>query len=432
VSTASSPTAREAALEELRELEREYETLVTRIRRDNPAYASLAHPRVLSAAEISDTLGGDEALVEFVITETQGFAWIVRRDSIHGYRVPGAKALDPQVRLLRALLTARDDRATERLGAQLFEKLLGPGAAELDGVKRLIVVPDGVLQRLPFALLRSNDRWLIETHALALAPSATILQFLRQPRTARAPKPLLALAAPEAGETAVFDGEAGALGALTHATDEVHHAIRVVGATADSARVGPEATEAVLKSSEAAQYRIVHLAAHAVADEIVPRRSAIMLASVGDEDGLLQVQEIANLSLNADLVVLAACRSNVGRLVRAEGLLSLSRAFMHAGARAVVATAWAIPDRDTAWLMGRFYSAIGRGLAPDEALRQAQLEALGSRGSRAAPGTWGAFLVSGDARTPILDAPLRSGSWTWALLVGAIIAGLAVRFRLRS
>jgi CHAT domain-containing protein len=183
-----------------------------------------------------------------------------------------------------------------------------------------------------------------------------------------------------------------------------------------------------LKSSEAGQYRVVHVAAHAIADEIVPRRSAILLSSEGDDDGLLQVSEIANLSLNADLVVLAACRSNVGRLVRAEGLLSLSRAFLHGGARAVVATSWATPDRDTAWLMRRFYSAIADGLAPDEALQRAQLDAIGSRGSRASAGTWAAFVVFGDARTPIFDAPVRSASWMWAvvILAGVVVIGGAL------
>jgi hypothetical protein len=98
---------------------------------------------------------------------------------------------------------------------------------------------------------------------------------------------------------------------------------------------------------------------------------------------------------------------------------------MHGGARGVVATAWAIPDRETAWLMRRFYSALRDGLAPAEALRRAQLDALDSGGTRAAPGVWAAFVVFGDARTPILDRSARSESWIWAfaLIGGAIIVG---------
>lgn len=438
---ALQPPARAVALQQLHDLEREYEALVLRIRRDNPAYASLTHPRALSAAEIASIVGPDEALVEFLITEEKGFAWVVRRDTIRGYQVPGRKILDPQIRLLPALLSAGDDRALQQLGARLYSQLLAPAEAVLSDARRLIIVPDGVLQRLPFALLRSGNRWLIETQAVVSAPSATILQFLRQSQRARAPEPLLALAVaePTPGQAAFFDGGARPLGVLAHAADEVATARHLVGAGPDSMRVGPAATEHALKSADASRYRILHLAAHAVADEIVPRRSAVLLTPSGEDDGLLQVSEVANLTLNADLVVLAACRSHVGRLVRGEGLLSLSRAFLHAGARAVVATAWTVPDRETTWLMERFYTGLRDGLPPDEALRQAQLAALASGGSRAAPGAWAAFVVFGEARTPILDPPDPSRWWTLALLTGTFAAlGLATvlqrlrRHRLRA
>jgi CHAT domain-containing protein len=423
VAGALDGAARTAALQELRDLEREYEALVIRIRRDNPSYAALAHPRALSATELSAMLAPDEALIEFFLTDKQGFAWVVGRDAIRGYRVPGGKVLEPQVRLLAALLAGRDDAATKRLGAQLYTTLLAPAEPVLRGARRLIIVSDGVLQRMPFALLRSHDRWLVETHTIALAPSATILHFLRHSPPTRAKEPLLALAVAEAraSQAAIFDGDEGELGVLAHTVAEVDTARRLVGAGPHSARTGAEATEVVLKSAEAGRYRILHLAAHAFADETVPRRSAVLLTPSGDDDGLLQVSEIANLSLNADLVVLAACRSHIGRLVRGEGLLSLSRAFIHAGARAVVATSWAVPDRDTAWLMRQFYAQLAEGLAPDEALQRAQLEALRGGGTRAAPAMWAAFLVVGEARTPILDVVARPRPTTLILVTGVVV-----------
>jgi CHAT domain-containing protein len=425
VAGAPDAGARAAALEELHQLEREYETLVVRIRRSNPAYAALTHPPALSAGDIAGMLAPDEALVEFLLTDRQGFAWIVRRDGVRGYLVPGRKALDPQVRLLPALLAARDQEGTERLGEQLHASLLGPGEAALGDARRLIIVADGVLQRLPFALLRSNGRWLVETHTLALAPSATILHHLRRVRPVGAAEPLLGLAAPDVNpsQAAIFGAGAPPVGVLPHATDEVIQAARLLGAPPESARYGPAASESLLKSAEAARYRILHFAAHAVADEIVPRRSAILLTPDDQDDGLLQVSEIANLSLNADLVVLAACRSHVGRLVRGEGLLGLSRAFIHAGARAVVATGWAVPDRETAWLMRRFYEAIGEGVAPDEALQRAQLAAIASGGEASAPATWAAFVLFGEARAPIVTPVETRGRPTLALLVATLVVG---------
>lgn len=232
---------------------------------------------------------------------------------------------------------------------------------------------------------------------------------------------------PSPGQAALVDGRTRELHPLAFVNDEVGDARRLAAAGPDSVRIGSAASEGVLKGPDAGRYRILHLAAHAIADEIVPRRSAILLSPTEQDDGLLQVSEIANLSLNADLVVLSACRSHVGRLVRGEGLLSLSRAFMHAGASAVVATSWAVADRETAWLMRRFYSALRRGAAPDEALRDAQLAALRSAGARAAPATWAAFVVFGDARTPVLDPPAISRVQIAGIVLFVLLAVAAGR-----
>jgi CHAT domain-containing protein len=337
--------------------------------------------------------------------------------------------LATQVLLLQALLAANDESSIRRLGSRLYDQLIAPAGDALRGVRRLIIVPDGPLQRVPFALLRSGDRWLIERHILTMAPSATILDHLRRSPATRADRPLLALAAPDAspGHARVMDMRAQELGTLTHAAQEVEDAAAIVRASSNDSRIGPAATEQVLKSADAGAYRIVHLAAHAVVDEMVPRRSAVLLTPGGSDDGLLQVNEIANLSLSADLVVLAACRTNAGRLIRGEGLLSLSRAFMHAGARAILATSWKVADRETAWLMREFYQGLGDGLAPDEALQRAQRRAIASGGRNAAPANWGAFLIIGEARTPII-APLNatSSSWIRVSIPVAVIVGLGL------
>lgn len=426
ITAAADPATRAAALAELRQLEEAYEALVVMARREHAAYAALAFPRALTTAEIAGLLAPDEALLEFLVTDRRGFGWVVRRDAVHAFAIPGQASLAPQVRLFHALVSANDEGAVRQLGSQLYARLIAPADPALQGVRRLIIVPDGALQRLPFALLRTGDRWLIERHVLALAPSATILDQLRRPPARPASRPLLALAAPEAGSghATLFDLGQRELGPLTHAEHEVADAEARVGGGAGQAHLGPAATEGVLKASSAGDYRIVHVAAHAVVDEVVPRRSAVLLTAAGEDDGLLQVSEIANLSLSADLVVLAACRSNVGRLVRGEGLLSLSRAFMHAGARAVVATSWKVADRETAWLMREFYGGLADGLPPDEALQRAQQRAIAAGGRHGAIGSWGAFLITGDTRRPIVPAsPATSRA---GLVLGFALAGLGL------
>jgi CHAT domain-containing protein len=429
VSSATDDAARTAALEELRTLEHEYENLVLKIRRENAGYAALAHPRVLTAGEISKMLAPDEALLEFLITEKRGFAWIVRHDRVRAYEVPGQNALAPQVLLLQALLAANDAPGISRLGSRLYGQVIAPAGPALRGVRRLIVVPDGALQRVPFALLRAEDQWLVERHILTMAPSATILEYLRRSPVSRAARPMLALAAPDAapGHARVLDIGTQELGTLTYASQEIDAAARIVRTAPGDRRIGPAATEQVLKSADAGAYRILHLAAHAVVDEIVPRRSAVLLTPEGADDGLLQVNEIANLSLAADLVVLAACRSHVGRVLRGEGLLSLSRAFMHAGARAIIATSWKVADRETAWLMRELYRGLGDGLAPDEALQRAQQRAIADGGRNAAPASWGAFLVIGEARAPILGAgDVPPATWPRAAIPVGVVLGLGL------
>jgi CHAT domain-containing protein len=371
-------------------------------------------------------LAPDEALVEFLLTETRGFAWVVRSGAVTAYDVPGQDALLPRVRLLQALVAANDAPAIERLGSELYAQLLAPAAPALDGARRLVLVPDGVLQRVPFALLRADGRWLLERHALTVAPSATVLDHLRRSAGRTATRPLLALALPAApdAQAALFDLAPGALATLGHASAEARDAASALGASAADTHLGAAATEHVMKAPTAAQYRVVHLAAHAVVDEVMPRRSAVLLSPGDDDDGVLRVSEIAHLSLDADLVVLAACRTNVGRMVRGEGLLSLSRAFLHAGARAVMATAWTVDDRETAWLMREFYRGLGDGLAPDHALQHAQRRAIASGGSHASPAHWGAFVLIGDARTPVV--PGVSGTATREVLLTAGAAGTAV------
>jgi CHAT domain-containing protein/tetratricopeptide (TPR) repeat protein len=434
INAAADEASRTAGHEELLVAEREYEELVRRVRRESPAYAALAYPRPLSSGDISSALAADEALVEFLITAKRGFAWVVRRDGIRTWQVPGHDELQSQMRLLQALLPANDLAAIEALGQRFYRQLLAPAESSLRGARRLIVVPDGPLQRLPLALLRVGDAWLIERYALALAPSATILAYLRATPRTRASEPLLALAAPDlgpAGTGRAFATRGIAARPLTHAVEEAQAARRLAGARGEDILVGGAATERALHAANVGRYRILHVAAHAVIDEIAPRRSAVLLAPDKEEDGLLQVNEIANLSLNADLVVLAACQSQVGRVVRGEGLLSLSRAFMHGGARAVVATLWPVDDRATSQVMQWFYRGLRDGRTPDEALRAAQIRALRSGGPIAAPATWAPFLISGETSAPILDPAPTISAWILGALVATALSGTAVAILFR-
>jgi CHAT domain-containing protein len=159
-----------------------------------------------------------------------------------------------------------------------------------------------------------------------------------------------------------------------------------------------EATEENVKNSAAVGgSRRIHFATHGAISDERPQYSGLMLtlSESGKEDGLLQVYEIFNLKLNAELVVLSACETGLGKELRGEGVLGLARAFMYAGATSIVASLWRVADRSTADLMIGFYRELDRGAHKAEALRRAKLELI--RGGRYGhPYYWASFILIGE------------------------------------
>jgi CHAT domain-containing protein len=146
------------------------------------------------------------------------------------------------------------------------------------------------------------------------------------------------------------------------------------------------------------RYRRLHLATHGLIDERVPARSGIVFSLVGEkeEDGILQMNEIFNLKLDADLVVLSACRTGLGRIVRGEGIIGLVRAFLYAGSSGVVMSLWNVQDQSTAGLMKGFYKHMKDGRGSSEALRMAKLDRIHShRPVYRHPYYWAAFVLAG-------------------------------------
>lgn len=416
----------------LSQAEREHDSLIARARRDNPRRAAMAWPRSATTAAARSLLRPEEAIVAFALGDQQSWAWAMRSSGLIAYRLPPAREIDELVKQVRSAAMQGSADDLRRAGGAAVRALFGPAASLLRDATRLIVIPDGSLHRLPLAALPDLDgRWMIERRALSTAPSVTVLTSLRERRSAP-PRQLLAFAAPRglaAGGAQPLRG-AGALPVLANAEFEAREAVRL--ARGDSAMRLP-AREQDVREASVASYRVLHFAAHALVDERVPRRSAILVEAAGHDDGLLQLNEIAHLQLDAPLVVLAACRSQMGRALRGEGLLSLSRAFLQAGARGVVASLWDVADTDSRRLMRAFYEHARTGVAADEALRRAQVDQL-RRSAR--PARWAAFVVSGDASAQVLEPqattrhaqrPLLAAGGTVALLLVVGVFGITRR-----
>jgi hypothetical protein len=398
-------------------------------------------PAIVTAAAAGAALPDDStALLEYVagLEGAPSTVFVVTRRGVQGRVLPPADSLISTIERFLALLEDGQDPRDPAgvLGPALLDSAL---ALLPPSVTRLLVVPDGPLHRLPFDALRLADgRYVVERYTVGLVPSAGALATLRE-RPARPDTQataVLALGDPafarEQGERAVrgelfrdaFD-RSGGLPRLAAAGDEVREVARY--APSAVVRVRDDASEAFVKHTALERFGVLHFATHALVDESTLARTALALSPGGGEDGFLSPADLAALRLDANLVVLSACRTAGGVIVAGEGLQGLTAPLLEAGARSVVATQWRIADRSTAQLVDEFYGAMAAGRPVAEALRAAKLAAIG-RG--APPRDWAAFTVVGDpdARVTLSQPAPRPSLW-WVAAAGAalVLGGLLVR-----
>jgi CHAT domain-containing protein len=217
-----------------------------------------------------------------------------------------------------------------------------------------------------------------------------------------------------------------ALGALPHARREGRAVVRRLGGGSEL-RLEERASEDALKKTDLSRYGILHFAAHAVADEENPDRSAVILSPGSDsEDGLLQVREIGELHLDGRIVVLSACRTAAGRTLNGEGVQSLARAFFRAGAHAVVASRWPLRDDEAAVLFEDFYRELAKGQSLARSLRRATERAAASG---LPPAAWSGLTLYGDGTLTAVGAqPYAAAPILVALLV-VLVLSFALRIR---
>jgi len=304
--------------------------------------------------------------------------------------------------------------------------LFGPIGAELKN-KRLLIVAEGVLQYVPFSALSDPDEGttpLIVKHEIVTLPSASVLGVLRRETKERqpAPKSIAVFADP------VFNEQDARLTGLVAAHAEPDEAREVKRSAAESGladfprlRFSREEATQIMKfasrnnslealdfsasranatSSELQNYRIVHFATHGIINSRHAELSGVVLSLVDQNgkprNGFLRLYDIYNMNLRADLVVLSACQTALGRDIKGEGLIGLTRAFMYGGATRVVASLWQTDDRGTAVLMSKFYEGLlSRRLSPAAALRSAQI-AMSQDRRWHNPRYWAAFTIQGE------------------------------------
>jgi len=402
----------EALNQEIRQLETEYRDIETEIRKTSPRYASLTQPAPLKLPQIqNDVLDDDSLLLEYALGEKRSTLWAVTKTRIDAWELPPRDRIETAARNLLQALKSPD------AARELSDLILAPAASTLAG-KRLLIVADGALQQIPFAMLPipKSTEPLVTAHEIVFLPSASALAVLRQETAGRKPAPkTLAVFADPVFDTARPSPSPDATRILEHLTDntlriprlpftaiEADHILKVAGGSGNWKATGYQASRAAALSGRLSQYRYLHFATHGVLDTERPSLSALVLAQIDEygnpQDGFLRVNDIYTTRLSADLVVLSACQTGLGKEVRGEGLLGLTRAFLYAGAPRVVVSLWNVNDRATADLMTTLYRGMLRqGKTPAAALRAAQLE-LRKHKQWESPYYWAAFVQHGEWR----------------------------------
>jgi CHAT domain-containing protein/Flp pilus assembly protein TadD len=439
----------QATEKEIDEITSQYDQLKTRIKIASPRYAALIQPQPSTLREIQDqVLDDDSLLLEYTLADDRSYLWAVTRKSVSSYELPGRAVIEEATRNVHALLIAsqplqgetfeqrqtRVVKANEELPTRIasLSKILVAPVAEKLGKKRLLIVPDGALQYIPFQILNTgNDqRPLVVDHEIVNEPSASALALLVAETKNRkaAPNSVAVLADP------VFESDdpritSAAKPAVTSGTGhiketEFHQALRDVNlsgnghiprllASRDEAEaimsVAPwrsgfvamnfEASRATVMKTDLSTYRIVHFATHGLVNNEHPELSGIVLSLFDQkgqpQDGYLRLHDIYNLKLPVDLVVLSACNTGLGKDVKGEGLIGLTRGFMYAGASSVVASLWKVDDEATSELMRHFYGYMLRdGLSPAAALRKAQVT-MSQQKRWQSPYYWAGFVIQG-------------------------------------
>ncbi|MBU2620845.1 MAG: CHAT domain-containing protein [Proteobacteria bacterium] len=412
---ASGSSQSEAQREVLKKSKRELDELIAKLKKEYPDYASIRYPEPVMAGNIP--LRENEVLLSYKVNPKNTYLWIMekgKKTSAIEIAI-SREELTRKVREFRSGLenTDRVDVYDPEKGQALGSLLLEEALSRIDSDKNIIITPDGVLNMVPFEALtvgktKNTIQYLGEKYKISYYPSASVMATMRQfKERPKLSKPLFALGDPvyedsdvrysrrksdnivvaSADPTPALNLRSAlvrsgfSLPRLPETRDEVLEIGALFGYSADDSNIKLDmnASKSELLKSDLGRYRFIHFATHGLLSGDIPYilEPALVLSQPGNrnpEDGFLKMSEILNLKLNADAVVLSACKTALGKEIAGEGIVGLSRAFMLAGSKSVIVSLWSVESNSTAVLMKSFYSHLKPGISKEEALRLAKQE----------------------------------------------------------
>lgn len=430
---------------QLAQFRSEYQQIQARIRDQSPRALSLSLYEPLTLDQIQKELRADDVLLEFSLGDERSHLWMVTPDSFQYFQLPDRKTIEELSSQVYKFVTTRQqldgqtdiqsqvdesDRLFVQKAPQLSQMLFGQIATQL-GTKRVLLVTEGKMQFVPFSALPvpgTSNAPLISDHEIVQLPSIATLRAIRATEKNHRDAPdkvaavladpvftrndtrvqnssLVASAAtnenrPESTQRAIETLRSGGPGRLTHSSEEADAIAKAAPRGTTMIVKGFEATREAALNAHLGEYQIVHFATHGILDSEHPELSGIVLSMVDkngvEKNGVMPLHDIYNMDLSAELTVLSACQTALGKDIRGEGFVGLTHSFISAGSKSVVASLWKVDDRATAALMEDLYhSMLQEGLSPAAALRAAKLKVmLDKRWSN--PYYWAGFVVQGE------------------------------------
>lgn len=418
-----------------------YDSLMEGISNQFPDYYQLKYQSAATGiAGVQKSLPGTStAVIEYFMTDSVGYVFFISPGEAKMFTLQLPGELPGWINELRERVqpaglvagqSGKEDRFIQP-ARSLHELLIAPleDLLKRESISELVIIPDGALHYLSFEMLirQGSEKdfralpYLIRDYAISYAYSTDIWARDRQQLSWEYE---YAGFAPEyqqdylasAEELNDYGNYRDAITNLAFSRDEVLQAASYFeGKTFTS----DMATETAFREY-GTRARILHLAMHAIADDLHPMRSKLLFSSSDTvEDGFLNAYELYNLPLNAELAVLSACNTGYGQLARGEGVMSLSRAFSFAGCQSIIMSIWAADDRSTSEIMNSFYQNLSEGMPKNIALQQAKIAFLdGADGLTAHPYFWAGLVATGN-----MEPLQESTNWWWLILAGVVVVG---------
>ena len=374
---ADSPELRK----DLAEAQQDYNEFLAKVRKENKEQASLMNVEPLTLKGVQELLDPGVTALEYFVVRGRAVLWVVEKDRVNFVRLSlDRNELISKITALRETIHQIGEKEKfKQASEELYRALIEPALPHIRG-KELLIIPHDVLHYLPYqALLSPQGKYLIQDFPIYYLSSASLMQFTKEKRRASGDT-ALALGNPSLGDEAYN---------LRFAEREAREIALVYPKSAVFLKEQATKSKALSLSPN---NDILHFAVHAEFNEADPMSSALLLAKEGQDDGRLKVGDIFSLNLKADLVVLSACETGLGKISSGDEIIGLTRAFIYAGTPSVITTLWKVNDRASYELMSAFYSNL-KTMTKSEALRQSQLKTMKEFPQ---PFFWAAYGLTGE------------------------------------